>query len=178
MRPPNTLSTILTNDKKGRINLSRKLIVNFKNQLGYLLLILSTCAAITLAWWIISDSHEDYLHKVFLEHDKLLLKEKYLEASKVLKTAIERAGDGPLDPIWLPIVRAQKNGYDQLGYYRRILEGDPTREQTYIEIANLIDLAPTTFQDQVKSRYLGALAEIAGVQEEHLTKHGLTYEQR
>ncbi len=125
------------------------------------------------SYWLIVESEDERLHGVFIQHDRLLLLEKRKEAYQLLVDAIGEEPDGPLDPIWLPLVRATGNGYVQLGYLIRVLEAAPHRESTYREIANLIEIAPPSFHVQVKSRYLEDLNAISGVQPFYLKKYKL-----
>lgn len=127
----------------------------------------------TFNFWLFQESDDERLHRVFIEHDKLVLQGKRKQAHQVLVSAITEETDGPLDPIWLPLVRATGNGYAQLSYLIRVIEAAPEREMTYKEIANLIEVAPQSFHDEVKQRYLNDLNEVAAVRKDYLEKYGL-----
>jgi hypothetical protein len=141
--------------------------------LGKLLLVASLGIGAFFSHWIISDSPDEKVHQIFVQHDKLLLQGKRKEAHALFANALSAEGKGPLNPIWLPFVRAQGNGYVQLEYYVRILAGDPNRRATYAEISGLIENAPETFHTQIKPTYLADIAAVAGVRQELLQEYGL-----
>lgn len=142
---------------------------------GRIVLAISLLLEAGFAYWLVAESDDEKVHNIFVEFDSLLLQGKRKEAHELFAEALSAEGDGPLNPIWSPLVRAQGNGYVQLDYYVRILAGDPDRESTYKEIANLIEFAPEAFHKEVKSRYFAALNNVPGVRFELLEKYKLTH---
>lgn len=146
---------------------------NKKICFGNFLLISSVCLTAGLSYWLVSESDDERLHYVFVKHDLLVVQGKRQEANKLLESVLSEEGEGSLDPLWLPLVRASGNGYVQLGYLIRVLAGDPNREKTYKEISNLIEFAPQSFHDGVKPRFLSDVNAIPGVRVEYLNKYEL-----
>jgi hypothetical protein len=140
---------------------------------GEMLLVSSVLLSGGFSYWLIAESDDEKVHRVFVEHDRLVLEGRRREARELFEDALKREGEGALAPIWSPLVRAQGNGYVQLEYYIRILAGDPDRELTYKEIASLIETAPKVFHEEVKPRYLSALRGVSGIKVELLAKYGL-----
>ena len=124
-------------------------------------------------YWLVSESDDEKIHRIFETHDRLVLEGKREEAGQLFHKALGEEGNGPLDPIWLPLVRATGNGYDQLTYHLRILEADPEREKTYKSIANLIEFAPDAFHTEIKHRYYTDLAKVDGVRIDLLEQYDL-----
>ncbi|MCU7929231.1 MAG: hypothetical protein KZQ90_00380 [Candidatus Thiodiazotropha sp. (ex Codakia rugifera)] len=151
--------------------------VQITSWIGGIFLISSLCISALFSYWIIAESSDEKVHRVFLEHDKLIVQGKRKEASALFTSALSEEGNGPLDPIWLPFVRAQGNGYIQLQYYYRILAADPDRHDTYKEIARLIETAPDVFHREVKQNYLSDIAAIPGIQRDVLLENGLIIDQ-
>ena len=139
--------------------------------------LLSTLSVSTLfSYWLIRESVDEKVRGIFIEHDKLVLLDQRKEAQELLVSEIAKEGEGPLDPLWMPLIRAGSNGYIQLGYLVRVLQGNPDREQTYEEIANLIETAPDSFQVEVKPRLLADINAISGIRNEWLDKYSLKTE--
>lgn len=117
------------------------------------------------------------MRRVFLEHESLELQGRSDEAVALFERALADVDNaGALDPVWLPFIRMRLNGYEQLEYFARVLAGDPDREMTYAEIADLIKFAPEAFHREIKRRYLTELAAIPEVREEWLEKYHLSVE--
>lgn len=141
---------------------------------GYFLLSIALICSFSFGYWLIDESEHEKVRRIRIEADELLLEEKREEANRLVKDFLATTGDGPLDPVWLPLIRNNvSNGYELLGYYVRILAGDPEREATYSEIANFIEMAPQAFHDEVKQRYLVDLGAVLGVKHDLLQKNHL-----
>ena len=124
--------------------------------------------------WLAIESTEERLRRVFITHERLILEGKKQEASDLFYKTIEDEGEGALDPLFIQIVNALGNGYDQLSFFLRIMAYDPARESTYKAIAELIEFAPKEFHDEVKQTFFDRLAAIEGIEIELLEQYGLT----
>ncbi len=140
---------------------------------GGILLLCSLLISTYFFYWVFAENDDDQVHDAVVAYEKLQIRGKSDEAFKLMNDIWASKDDGPLDPIWLQLVSAKSNGYERLGYYLRILEGDPDREATYSEIANFIEIAPKAFHDEVKSRYLNDMSKISGIRRDWLQKYGL-----
>lgn len=140
---------------------------------GVLFFILTALIFVCFCYWLFSESDDEKIHDIFMAHDQLVLEGKRKEAGQLFHKALEKEGSGPLDPIWLPLVRARGNGYEQLVYHLRILQADPENEETYKSIANLVEFAPEAFHLEVKENYYTELARVTGVRPDLLKKYDL-----
>ncbi len=140
---------------------------------GGILLLCSLLISTYFFYWVFAENDDDQVHDAVVAYEKLQIRGKSDEAFKLMNDIWASKDDGPLDPIWLQLVSAKSNGYERLGYYLRILEGDPDREATYGEIANFIEIAPKAFHDEVKFRYLDDMSKISGIRRDWLQKYGL-----
>ena len=146
--------------------------------IGECLLLATVLITSSFAYWIVAESDDDKVHSVIKRYDRLYMAERFEEATTLFSDTLSKTGDGPLDPIWIPMVRGNRNGYVQITFYKRILAAEPERESTYQAIANLIEFAPDSFQKEVKQRYLQALLSIPNVRKDYLEKYGLLPEAR
>ena len=55
----------------------------------------------------------------------------------------------------------------------QVLRYNPNREETYIEISNLIEFAPQKFKNEMKDEFLKDIYTIEGIREDYLKKSGL-----
>ena len=140
---------------------------------GDVLLLFSFLASAYFFYWVVAASDDEQVHDALVVHGKFVVQEKRKEAYEYLNKKLAAKQDGPLDPIWLQLVRVNSSGYERLGYYLRILEGDPDREATYSEVANFIELAPLAFHDEVKQRYLTDMSKISGIRQDWLEEYNL-----
>ncbi|MBN1378446.1 MAG: hypothetical protein JXA04_04355 [Gammaproteobacteria bacterium] len=146
----------------------------FKFGLAEVVLLIVFSMSVLFGYWLIAENDDDKVHRILFEHDRLLLAGQRQEARALLIESLRKTGEEPLDPIWFPVVLiARGNGYEQLTYFERILAADPDREATYKAIANLIELAPSAFHAEVKSRYFASLVSVPGVRVEWLSKYKL-----
>lgn len=141
--------------------------------LGSVLLIVTLILSVLFAHWVISESDDDLVHDALVKYGELALKGKRKEGIELLNQTLDNQPAGPLDPIWLKLVRVDSNGYERLSNYMRVLKSDPDLESTYFEISNFIDIAPQAFHDEVKEQYLSDMAKIPGINEEWLQKYNL-----
>ncbi len=74
---------------------------------------------------------------------------------------------------WLSVIQEEPDGYVKLRLYSRLLAGNPDREATYKEIAEVMDAATEEFPIAEKNNYLESLKIIAGIRHELLEKYGL-----
>jgi len=139
--------------------------------LGDVFLVFSILLFTSTSYWLFSESDDEKASRIFKKHYSLLLEGRREDASRLLDKTLE--GEGPLDPIWLPLVHANSNGYFQLFHYLRILAADPEREETYLAIANLVKFSPEAFHVEKKSLYYADIAKIKNVQFNFLEKYGL-----
>ncbi len=149
------------------------MMISKRIQWGEILLFFTLFLGVCFGYWLMAESDDEKVRRIFLAHDQLVLQGKRLEARALFKDSLKVEGDGALDPVWIPFVRVQGNGYVQLEFYLRILAGDPDRELTYQEIANLVDMAPEVFHLEVKSRYFFSFAQVSGARPKLLESYGL-----
>ena len=135
------------------------------------LLIGTAALSLTFVWWLGAEKELDQVRRFAIEYERLMVRNRHTEAKHLFDKIT--AGDGPLDPIWVGLLETQLSGYHKLEAYVRIMAGDPEREATYQEIADLIAMAPESFQLEVKPLYLSDLASVPGVSPELLKKHNL-----
>jgi len=140
---------------------------------GLILFLFSISMSAYFVFWFVTGSDDALVHDVLVEHDKLVISGKRREAFLLLDSMLSAEDDGPLDPVWLPIIRIKSSGYERLGYYIRVLYSDPEREYVYDEVANFMELAPKSFHDEVKPRYLEDMNNIEGIRQDFLKKYGL-----
>ncbi len=142
---------------------------------GELFLTISLVSTACFCFWIVSKDDDDLVHDALKDYGRMVVFEKRSEGYTQLQEILANQPDGPLDPIWLQLVRINRNGYEKLGYYLRILEDDTERKLTYREIANFLELAPDVFHDEVKDRYLGDMSRIPGIRRDWLEEYGLSF---
>jgi len=145
---------------------------------GEVLLVTAVSLSAYFSYWLITESDNEKVHNALVEHSKLAVRDSPKEAYQHLSDVLSAQKDGPLDPVWLRLVHVKSNGYERLGYYMRILAGDPDREETYNEIATFIELAPKVFHEEVKMDYLTDMNAISGVRHDLLEKYGLVSTQK
>ncbi len=153
-----------------------KLFSNVKFYTDWALLTAILSASSYFAYWVVAENDDDQVHDVLVEYGKHILHGEREWAVELLDNTLSAKADEPLDPIWLQLVRTKSNGYERLGYYMRILAGDPDREATYSEISNFIELAPEAFNEDVKERYLSDMKALPGIRNIFLEKYGLLLE--
>jgi hypothetical protein len=141
------------------------------------MLVFAMITAISFGSWLIVESENEEIIRYRVKAEKFLTEGKRQEARALLNDRFLIEADRPLSISWLPLINSTyDNGFEILGFYVRILAGAPDREASYEEISNLIEEAPLTFQNQVKSRYLADLNSVPGVNVEYMKKYGLLVE--
>ncbi len=140
---------------------------------GYVLLTTTLLTIAAFSYYLLSESEAERLSRFYKTYDSLVLAGKIDEAQKLQSQVLAIGSDLPLDETWLPLVQAQRNGYDKLSNYLRILAGNTQREETYKEISELIAKAPDTFNRETKSIYIKELNELPFVERLFLKKYGL-----
>lgn len=144
-----------------------------KVHFGPSLLIFTLVSTTFFCYWLFTESDDEKLHRVYLQFDRLRLEGRQTEADKLFDETLSSTGDGPLDPIYTPLIRAKSNGYQRLEYYERILAGDPGREATYKEIETILSFVPDKYVVEIRTKYLAALANIPEVRQDFLRKYNL-----
>ncbi len=141
--------------------------------LSYLLLACSIVVCSGFAYWLYKDTDmEKYLYFTS-ETRRLTFYEQYEEDLQLRNEILNDIYDDEIDIIWLPFVQDLPEGYTKFEMYLGLLGGDPEREETYAEIAAVIDSFSEEFPIEDKIRYLTALMAIKGVDNELLEKYGL-----
>ena len=141
--------------------------------LSYLLLACSIVISAGFAYWLYNDTDiEKFLH--FTSETKILtFNEQYEEDLKLRSEVLNDIYSDEIDIIWLPFVQDLPEGYTKFEMYLGLLGGDPEREETYAEIAAVIDSFSEEFPAEDKIRYLAALKAIKGIDNELLEKYDL-----
>ena len=141
--------------------------------LSYLLLACSIVISAGFAYWLYNDTDiEKFLH--FTSETKILtFNEQYEEDLKLRSEVLNDIYSDEIDIIWLPFVQDLPEGYTKFEMYLGLLGGDPEREETYAEIAAVIDSFSEEFPTEDKIRYLAALKAIKGIDNELLEKYDL-----
>jgi len=141
--------------------------------LGYLLLACSIVISAGFAYWLYKDTDmEKFLHFTS-ESRRLTFYEEYEEDLQLRNEILNDIYDDEIDIIWLPFVQDLPEGYTKFEMYLGLLGGDPEREETYAEIAAVLDSFSEEFPAEDKIRYLSALKSIKGVDNKLLDKYDL-----
>jgi len=141
--------------------------------LSYLLLACSIVISAGFAYWLYNDTDmEKFLHFTS-ETKRLTFNEQYEEDLKLRSEVLNDIYSDEIDIIWLPFVQDLPEGYTKFEMYLGLLAGDPEREETYAEIAAVIDSFSEEFPTEDKIRYLAALKAIKGVDNDLLEKYDL-----
>ena len=143
---------------------------------GEVLLASTIFASAGFVYWLIAETEAEKATNFYEQYKRLVLKDEVKKAQKLHKEVLTAGGDSPLNEIWLPLVQAQEDGYDKLSYYVRILAGNPEREATYEEIAELISNSPPSFNEELKDIYLKELYEVPNIRRDYIKKFGLKIE--
>ena len=143
-----------------------------KDYFGELFLALSIVITAAFSYWLWSDNEDERIRHIAEKYEKFHDKGDKEKAEIFLEASLP-GGTGPIDPIWSRLVHTSKNGYNKLHLMMRIVAGNPKREASYKQVATLIELAPQSFQDEVKERYLLDLQAIPGVDYELLEQYDL-----
>lgn len=146
------------------------LLKNSDNYLPSLVLAGSITLGFCFSYWLLTDSEYDRISRVSAKVEQLLLQGKREEGQQLI---IKEIGSGDLlDPAWSRLA-SQLDRYLLLEVYERIVSAEPSRERTYKDIADLIETAPDSFHEEVKTRYFSALKSIPKVSLDYLEKYGL-----
>jgi len=141
--------------------------------LSHLLLAFSIVVCSGFAYWLYEVTDiEKFLHFTS-ETKRLTFNEQYEEDLQLRYEVLNDIYSDEIDIIWLPFVQDLPEGYTKFEMYLGLLGGDPEREETYAEIAVVIDSFSEEFPTEDKIRYLSALKAIKGVDNELLEKYDL-----
>jgi len=141
--------------------------------LGHLLLACSIVVSTGFAYWLYKDTDIEKFLYFTSETKRLTFYKQYEEDLQLRYEILNDIYDDEIDIIWLPFVQDLPEGYTKFEMYLGLLAGDPEREETYAEIAAVIDSYSEEFPTEDKIRYLTALMAIKGVDNELLEKYGL-----
>jgi hypothetical protein len=141
--------------------------------LSYLFLAFSIVVSAWFAYWLYEDTDIEKFLYFTSESKRLTFYEQYEEDLQLRRDILNDIYDDEIDIIWLPFVQDLPEGYTKFEMYLGLLGGDPEREETYAEIATVIDSFSEEFPSEDKIRYLAALMAIKGVDNELLEKYGL-----
>ena len=140
---------------------------------GYIILACSIIVCSGFAFWLYRDTDMEKHIKYLDDYRRLQLYERYENVSNLRSETLAELVDDELNQIWLPLIQKEPDGYWKLKLYARLLAGNPDREESYKEIAAIINSVPEVFHSNMRTRYLNALKEITGVHDELLERHGL-----
>ena len=141
--------------------------------LSHLFLACSIVVSAGFAYWLYEDTDIEKFLYFTSETQRLTFNEQYEEDLKLRYEVLNDIYDDEIDIIWLPFVQDLPEGYTKFEMYLGLLGGDPEREETYAEIAAVIDSYSEEFPTEDKIRYLSALKAIKGVDNELLEKYDL-----
>jgi len=141
--------------------------------LGHLFLAFSIVVSTGFAYWLYKDTDIEKFLYFTSESKRLTFYKQYEEDLQLRYEILNDIYDDEIDIIWLPFVQDLPEGYTKFEMYFGLLGGDPEREETYAEIAAVIDSYSEEFPTEDKIRYLAALMAIKGVDNELLEKYGL-----
>jgi len=141
--------------------------------LSHLFLACSIVVSAGFAYWLYKDTDIEKFLYFTSETKRLTFYEQYEEDLKLRNEILNDIYDDEIDIIWLPFVQDLPDGYTKFEMYLGLLGGDPEREETYAEIAAVIDSFSEKFHTGDKIRYLTALMAIKGVDNELLEKYDL-----
>ena len=138
-----------------------------------LVLLISILITVSFFIWIFTNTEDEQVHQVKAQYERLFEQGKINEAKELLREVLGEKKQASINPVWLPIIRLEDNGYEKLGYFMQVLKSDPDRKATYFEVAGFIELAPKAFHDEVKARYLADISQISGIRQEWLEEFNL-----
>jgi len=141
--------------------------------LSHIFLACSIVVSAGFAYWLYEDTDIEKFLYFTSETQRLTFNEQYEEDLKLRYEVLNDIYDDEIDIIWLPFVQDLPEGYTKFEMYLGLLGGDPEREETYAEIAAVIDSYSEEFPTEDKIRYLSALKAIKGVDNELLEKYDL-----
>jgi len=141
--------------------------------LSHIFLACSIVVSAGFAYWLYEDTDIEKFLYFTSETKRLTFNEQYEEDLKLRYEVLNDIYDDEIDIIWLPFVQDLPEGYTKFEMYLGLLGGDPEREETYAEIAAVIDSYSEEFPTEDKIRYLSALKAIKGVDNELLEKYDL-----
>ncbi len=141
--------------------------------LSHLFLACSIVVSAGFAYWLYEDTDIEKFLYFTSETQRLTFNEQYEEDLKLRYEVLNDIYDDEIDIIWLPFVQDLPEGYTKFEMYLGLLGGDPEREETYAEIAAVIDSYSEEFPTEDKIRYLSALKAIKGVDNKLLEKYDL-----
>jgi len=141
--------------------------------LSHLFLAFSIVVCSGFAYWLYEDTDMEKFLYFTSETKKLTFYEQYEEDLQLRNEILNDIYDDEIDIIWLPFVQDLPEGYTKFEMYLGLLGGDPEREETYAEIAAVIDSYSEEFPTEDKIRYLSALKAIKGVDNKLLDKYDL-----
>jgi len=140
---------------------------------SYLILACSIFFSAGFAYWLCKDSDIEKIRDYRLEHNRLLVFQRFDDANKLRTETLVSIFDDEIHIIWWPVIYREVNGYAKLNLYSRLLAGNPDHEAIYEEIADILDAAPEELSIKKRTDYLTALMAIKGVDNELLEKYGL-----
>lgn len=141
--------------------------------LSHLFLACSIVVSTGFAYWLYKDTDIEKFLYFTSETKRLTFYKQYEEDLQLRRDILNDIYDDEIDIIWLPFVQDLPEGYTKFEMYLGLLAGDPEREETYAEIAAVIDSFSEEFPTEDKIRYLTALKAIKGVDNKLLEKYDL-----
>lgn len=141
--------------------------------IGHLVLVCSIIVSTVFFYWLYSDTDMEIFINHIKKEKRFLLYEQYEDDIKLRAETLERIADDEVHIRWLPFVQDLPFGYAKLEMYQALLQGDLEREETYAEIASILDSSPEEFLVSDKVIYLNALNEVKNIRTDLLEKYDL-----
>ncbi len=142
---------------------------------GHVFLVVSILLCSSFAYWLYQDSDVDQYRKFARIYKRMILYVQYDEAKELHAEVLAKIIDAEkLDEAWLPFVKTIPEKKIRVDLYARILADNPNREDTYEQLAFIIDdVFPEEGHIVEKNDYLNKLKTIPEINHALLDKHNL-----
>ncbi len=140
---------------------------------SYLVLAIAIFICTGFALWLYQDTDMEKYIDYTREYRRLHLYDRFEDASKYNSDVLAGLTGDELDEIWLSTVQGERDPNLKLESYLRLLKGNPEREASYKEIADLINSLIDKDQINEREQYIKRLKAIPNIQKNLLEKYGL-----
>lgn len=110
-------------------------------------------------YWLSQKSIDEAISEAIFDYEILVLDGKYQEASDKVAEVIP-GGAGPLDKMWLPLIRLNSNAYDRISLYLRVIVSDAEYELPYEIVAQLLESSPPDVRKELRRKVSGILSGV------------------
>lgn len=139
---------------------------------GVVALLIAVTVFTLFCLWLGRKPVDEEVAEAILSYEMLVLEGKYEEASSKIMSVLPE-GDGPLNKMWLPLIKLVQNAYDRIFLYMRVIQSEPDYELPYEIVSQLLESSPAAGKSELKTRVAEILEASPGLRRDIARKYHL-----